>query len=474
MSKLWMGLLIVSCILTLIIIIGIGYRYNTYYRNDGYQLMGAQAKRVMDTQLKQGNAVIAFLFSVSLIMVAVSSYFYDKSSKNTVQMKTIITGMCAAQNGDAPDTFTPGKSYYISYCSLDAKNKASAGRWYCPTTLGDEQKKRAAVYVPSNNSHPEFMRLTLCDYGCADFGNQPPDSTKYVTALMTSNQPFGYGEYAVWIKNSATDGIISCFYLSKKYATDSKNMTISDGQIELDWEVTPHPDDRYNKLICDSNIYAFNKDPCYTNDTCQIIPCSPDITRCDGIPCCQQPHDFILDFTGGFPTSSSNYTGAIQYIIGVYPNKIEFKLVDASYKLLYLRVLDKDARTDIATIYAPDGTTPPQKIFTNTNFDKIRDLYRDETTLYPFINVWAPNSNWLTQSFQKGNLLYNPNNIDALEDSQQCNNCQSSGDPFNEGDPGYKTSKGPSAFVFGAFTFTPAPENKIFKPSDWLAFESTT
>lgn len=292
----------------------------------------------------------------------------------------------------------------------------------------------------------------MCDFYCNDYGNTPSDPTKYISALITTNKPLGYGEYAVWIKNSTMDGVISCFYLSKMFTTDENGNITSNGQIELDWEVTPDPDNRSNQLICDSNIYAYDSSN----------------TRCDSVPTCQQPHDFILSYTGGFPSSSTNYDGAIQYIIGVYREKIEFKLVDSSYKLMYLRVIDKMAKTDIATFY--DGSTP-QKIFSDTNFDAINKLYTDETTLYPFINMWTPPDNWLTTFANKGNLLYNPS---LVTEDGQCNNCQSNKVPQKPGDTGYAIINGATTFVFGTFTFTPSSDNKIFKPSDWFAVESTS
>lgn len=385
-----------------------------------------------------------------------SNYIITPDTPDTI----VANGFCSTQNKDAANQIVPGKTYYISYCSIAGSpsnsNGALLGHWYCVSFGNDnEVKGRAAYYIPvKQGSYPEMLQMNMCDYYCNAYGSTQIDPAKFQSCLVTTDRPFGYGEYAVWMKNSVVDGIISCFYLSKQYSADANNNITSNGQMELDWEVTPNPDDRNNSIICDTNIYAFapSSDPARRN-------------RCDDVSTCQQPDDFRVDFKGGFPLSSTTYEGALQYIIGVFPDKIQFKLVNADYKLLYFRTIDKQQKTDTAIQYDSNGNMIRKKDFTDTNFNQINKLYTDETTLYPFLNIWAPNtSNWLTDFYNRTNKLYDPKNADQ---ANLCNNCNGSNMPNRNMDV-----SGSQSIVFGPFSFTPSPTNKVFKPSDWLAYNN--
>jgi len=385
---------------------------------------------------------------------------YNKKTDPDSHSGIIATGFCSNQNKDASDTIVPDKQYFVSYCSITGPPTDASGNllghWYC-VSFGDDNdvKGRAAYYLPvKEGSYPEMLKMNMCDYYCNAYGSPDVDPAKFQSCLFTSDRPFGYGEYAVWMKNSSVGGIMSCFYLSKQYSTDANNQITSNGQMELDWEVTPNPDDPNNSIICDTNIYAFDPstDPQKRN-------------RCDDVPKCQQPDDFRADFKGGFPTTSTSYEGALQYIIGVYPDKIQFKLVNSDYELLYLRTIDKQKKTDTAVQYDSSGNVIRQKDFTDTNFEQINKLYTDETTLYPFLNIWAPNTlNWLTDFYDKKNVLYHPKNADQ---PGLCNNCDGPNVPNRVMDV-----PGSTSIVFGPFIFTPYSSNKVFKPSDWLAYSS--
>lgn len=431
----------------------------------------ARCRRNGDVSLIIG--IVLFLGGLGIMIWCSIKYKPSKRnvSRNRDKKKTnpdnhsgiVATGNCSTQNKDASDTITPGKQYYVSYCSItNPPSDASGnllGHWYCVSFGNDNDVKgRSAYYIPQSikASCPEMLKMNLCDYYCNGYGSSDVDPAKFQSCLVTSDRPFGYGEYSVWMKNSIVGGVMSCFYLSKQYSIGADNQITSNGQMELDWEVTANPDDPNNSILCDTNIYSYDPmtDPNRKRDN-----------RCDDIPTCQQPDDFRADFKGGFPTTSTSYEGALQYIIGVYPDKIQFKLVNADYKLLYFRTIDKEQKTDTAIQYDSAGNVIRKKDFPNTNFEQINKLYTDETTLYPFLNTWTPTPlNWLTDFYNQTNVLYDPKNADQ---SGLCNNCDGPDRPNRVMDV-----PGSTSIVFGPFIFTPDPSNKVFKPSDWLAYNS--
>ena len=420
---------------------------------------------------KNYHYIVWVLLSLCVIVEIILLAWPSKKKSN----KKVIsgpTGQCSNQNANALSTFTPGKSYYISFCSLASVQKDSLGKWYCASGYTDDVKSKSAIFLPTTTTTPEMIQLNLCDFYCNNY-NQTLNANLYNSCAITSNKPLGFGEYSVWIKNSTVKGVISTFYLSKQFKQASDNTMLSNGQAELDWEVTSNPSSPTNSLIADTNIYYYQSTA--TQNRCDDNPASA----------CAQPDTFSVTYDNGtgWPSANNQHDGALQYIIGFHKDSIEFKLVDSSYRILYVRIIDLTQQTDTATVKDVSGkvlsttnymtgkiTDANGNVTTKsgwqraTNTSAIKTYYADESILYPFFNIWCPgNDNWLLDTIgtPSSDNLYNPTNADTLSICPLCTSVNTPSTTYSRA--------GSQSFYYGPMMFIPDTNNTIFKPSDWYA-----
>lgn len=306
------------------------------------------------------------------------------------------------------------------------------------------------LYRPPSSQMPESWIFNMCNWSC----NVKKDKSTTVSGMISTQKPLGYGEYSIWMRGSMALGTISSFSLSKQY--DKMNNRPQDGQCEINWETTPDIKNPLKSVQATTNIY-FNSDPklVLTGDN-KLYGCFQSI---QGTANSRTPNRFPTPSSG-----KSIYSGALQYVIGFYPNKIYWRVFDTNQKRIYERILDPINYKDMVTV-CPNVRTPfnveqslkyidkngkqvPCNIGISYKYEFIQNIF-NETDMYPFFNFWHlpfPNKLWINGA------QYSDKSIDS---SAKCPSSCS------------KQTSAQMSFI-GPLIFKPDVNNKVFNPQDWV------
>jgi len=253
--------------------------------------------------------------------------------------------------------------------------------------------EKMVVYSTPTASRAESWTFNMCNFSC-----QPnPKRSSIQSGLINLKQSLGYGEYSIWMKTSRAIGAIASFSLSKK---DANGNLIRGG---IRWDMTADDTDAESYLQGTSKIQ-------FPSQSCQ--------ESVQGASNSQLPNRFYCPYNlQPFKnTTQTTYNGALQYIIGLYPDRIVWRIRDWNAIIIYERVLDIAAGTDTVTVH-PDIDTPfrIENAACEESFDSLKNFYRPDE-VYPTFEYWHlpyPQKLWINQtiftenSFSGGDICIN-------------------------------------------------------------------